>query len=420
MTSKPTTPIPQDPAPILVPRRLKIATPDNYHGDRDKLKAFLSQAELYAGFFPEQFNGDTDKVLWAVSFLRGQAFSWIESFMEDFMKNKNKDGKVTTNMGKGTQEVFLTWAGFKTSINRVFGDIDAGRTAERIIQNLRQRGSATTYTAEFQQYSNKTDWNDDALKAQYYRGLKDIVKDEIARSDRPRDLQAMVEQAIKIDNRNYERQMEKRGHYAAGDHKRKGNNQKSYWPQPMELDATFSKKKPSKEEMDRRRDKKLCFECGLPGHMASSHRKGNKKPWKGKGRQLNATNRGGPRQLNATARGPTIEVKEVTRTKQLNATRWQRLANEQIESIINLQEEGTPPTYNEAIQNEGPEGRMLRESLEKEPQMGEIWKVISKGEERVWMNMISGFVHTEKDVFRERPAVEKSYKVIYKDIQRIG
>ena len=33
----------------------------------------------------------------------------------------------------------------------------------------------------------------------------------------------------------------------------------------------------------------LCFECGLPGHKASSHRKGQKNSWKGKQRQLNTT-----------------------------------------------------------------------------------------------------------------------------------
>ena len=36
-----------------------------------------------------------------------------------------------------------------------------------------------------------------------------------------------------------------------------------------------------KEEMQKRYDKKLYFECELPGHMASSHRK-NGTTWKPK------------------------------------------------------------------------------------------------------------------------------------------
>jgi hypothetical protein len=50
-----------------------------------------------------------------------------------------------------------------------------------------------SYTAQFQQYANRTDWNDEALKNQYYRGLKDFIKDEMARSDRPDDLKEMIE-----------------------------------------------------------------------------------------------------------------------------------------------------------------------------------------------------------------------------------
>ncbi len=60
---------------------------------------------------------------------------------------------------------------------------------------------------------------------------------------------------------------------------------------PIELDITYSfkSKKPSKEVMEERRKKGLCFECGLPGHQASSHK--NKGKY-GKKRQLNAMNKG--------------------------------------------------------------------------------------------------------------------------------
>ena len=50
-----------------------------------------------------------------------------------------------------------------------------------------------------------------ALKAQYYKGLKDGVKDEIARSEAPDNLQELIEMAVKIDNRNFERALERKG-----------------------------------------------------------------------------------------------------------------------------------------------------------------------------------------------------------------
>jgi hypothetical protein len=59
----------------------------------------------------------------------------------------------------------------------------------------------------------------------------------------------------------------------------------------MELDMThsFKSKKPSKEVMEERHKKGLCFEYRLPGYQASSHK--NKGKY-GKKRQLNTMNKG--------------------------------------------------------------------------------------------------------------------------------
>lgn len=301
-------------------KRPKVKLPDLYSGERNKLKAFLLQVELYVGFHPDEFPSGIDKTIWAVSFLRGAAASWIEPFLTDCLENRNDAGSVTTGAKKPTQKLFVSYKGFKEGINKVFGDIDGERTAERTIQNIRQTGSASQYTALFQQYSSQTDWNDSSLKARYYEGLKSIVQDEIARSDRPDSLQEMIELAIRIDNRNYERGLEKRGHYSMG--KRQGKKGGS-WPQPMELDAAFVKNKISKEETDRRRKLRLCFECGKEGHMASFHRSGGRPQRGGRagssyrgrrgglhatGRQLCATSRKGKNKLDPEDYGTQIEV----------------------------------------------------------------------------------------------------------------
>jgi hypothetical protein len=55
------------------------------------------------------------------------------------------------------------------------------------------------------------------------------VKDEIARSDRPETLEEMIKLAVKIDNHNYERSLEKRGHYSMGGMQRKKKSG-NYWP----------------------------------------------------------------------------------------------------------------------------------------------------------------------------------------------
>ena len=41
--------------------------------------------------------------------------------------------------------------------------------------------------------------------AAYYRGLKDEVKDELYKEDRPATLSVYIVMAVKIDNRQFER-----------------------------------------------------------------------------------------------------------------------------------------------------------------------------------------------------------------------
>ena len=75
----------------------------------------------------------------------------------------------------------------------------------------------------------------------------------------------MIKMAIKIDNRHFERNLERRGQYSLGDHKRKGNR-KGQWPQPMDLDATFGRLELSSSEKERHAKERLCFTYGKPGH----------------------------------------------------------------------------------------------------------------------------------------------------------
>jgi hypothetical protein len=178
--------------------------------------------------------------------------------------------------------------GFRQRIEQVFGDVDERRQAERSIQTLRQKGAAAQYTATFQQYAIKTGWGDVALQAQYYQGLKDSVKDEIAKEERPGTMAGLVQLAIRIDNRLYERALERRGFYGNGGASHKNNG----YPTAMELDATSRDSKPgstlSPEERKRYMDNKLCFKCGKPRHMAN--RCGKKKHQGRKGKnELNAT-----------------------------------------------------------------------------------------------------------------------------------
>ena len=103
------------------------------------------------------------------------------------------------------------------------------------------------------------------------------MKDKLTRIDRADDLIELIEQATKINNRLYERTLERKGYYFHG--KSKHRSKKQSWPQPIELDViSKGRTKPniSKDKINHRHDNKLCFKCGLPGHQAASHRKAKK------------------------------------------------------------------------------------------------------------------------------------------------
>ena len=53
------------------------------------------------------------------------------------------------------------------------------------------------------------EWNDSALRYQFYSRLKDIIKDELCKLDRPESLAKLMEIAIRIDNRIHELRLEK-------------------------------------------------------------------------------------------------------------------------------------------------------------------------------------------------------------------
>ena len=55
----------------------------------------------------------------------------------------------------------------------------------------------------------RLNWDDKALSAQFYRGLKKEIKNKLARMDRPQELYQLIALATKIDNRKYKRQMER-------------------------------------------------------------------------------------------------------------------------------------------------------------------------------------------------------------------
>jgi hypothetical protein len=95
-------------------------------------------------------------------------------------------------------------------LEKTFGGPDTKRAAELKLARLKQTGSASKYTTEFRQVTIYLEYDDEPLIILFYRGLKEEVKDNLIREKRPDEFTDYMEMAVAIDNRLYERRMEKR------------------------------------------------------------------------------------------------------------------------------------------------------------------------------------------------------------------
>jgi hypothetical protein len=186
-----------------------------------------------------------------------------------------------------------------------YGDPDEKGTARRKLRALTQRGSASAYFAEFQQYIAVLGWKDDEpIVDKAIEGLKPYLKDELARhSERPATLVDLMRFIIPLDNRLYERDMEKKKDNKAPTFEQKetirtercqqtsgsGNSMttsaktETMYSRPTS-GAITTRPAPSTssyplanrnqvrgplsdEEKNRRRSLGLCLFCGEPGHI---------------------------------------------------------------------------------------------------------------------------------------------------------
>ncbi|KAH7559971.1 reverse transcriptase [Bipolaris maydis] len=248
--------------------------PDKYDGNREGLRTFLTNIELYCGY--HEVPNDAEKILMANSHLKGKAASWMQPYVEDFLLDINNKGTKDE-----TRTLFSSWANFKEEMGRIFGEVDAESQAEKAISRLRQTKAVSAYTAEFKQLQARINWDDSALRTVYEAGLKENIKDELVHYDKPRDLYSLIELATRIDTRLWERKEAQKG-YKPGPpfantrryRSNKDHDGDTYMTGKVQ-DKSKDKNKTrgkfndglSKEERQKRYDSKACLRCGEVGHF---------------------------------------------------------------------------------------------------------------------------------------------------------
>ncbi|CEL64047.1 hypothetical protein RSOLAG1IB_11031 [Rhizoctonia solani AG-1 IB] len=158
---------------------------------------------------------------------------------------------------------------FDRAFEQAFFDPDEQQAAERKITTLVQTTTTATYATKFRTLLMSLDWNNAALRAQFYKGLHWHVKQQLTqKEDQPRDLEALIAAAIRVDNVRHKLEIswppqENRPKPTATTTTGRTN---SGTPR---VDSDRLKSNPnyvSEAKRQRRQDKKLCIKCGKAGH----------------------------------------------------------------------------------------------------------------------------------------------------------
>ncbi|RXK34729.1 hypothetical protein M231_08015 [Tremella mesenterica] len=174
---------------------IKLPNPDFWRGERNKLTAFLSECEIHYELNSHLFPNDTKKVFFMISHLRETPLLAVQP---DLAKRPLPD-------------YLREYDQFVKYLKTNFGDPDEEGTAARLLNDLRQTGSASEYFSAFQERVARLKWSDDGnLVDRAKKGLKPHLLDEIARHGKSfGTVKELLEFVIPMDNRLWRRKVEK-------------------------------------------------------------------------------------------------------------------------------------------------------------------------------------------------------------------
>jgi hypothetical protein len=130
--------------------KLDVAKPPVFNGGANgtTVQTFLTQARARLRYHAT-LDTEEEKVHYVAGFLQGDAANWFEPTLRDQLQNAHDERDDETH------NIFGNFSTFARRLTETFGNPDEKRTAERRLGQLKQKGSASVYSAEFQQIAAK-------------------------------------------------------------------------------------------------------------------------------------------------------------------------------------------------------------------------------------------------------------------------
>ena len=175
---------------------IQVKDPGTFHGQRNKLNAFLKKCEINFTVQPSRFTSDSLKINYVISYLRDSPLLAIRPHLSraekpDFLEDYPK---------------------FVEYLKTYYGDPDEEERALRRLNSLRQTSSASAYFAEFKRCVAILGWKEQGpLIDKAKQGLNATMKDELARvRTKFRSVEELINFVIPLDKRMYERELERK------------------------------------------------------------------------------------------------------------------------------------------------------------------------------------------------------------------
>jgi hypothetical protein len=177
----------------------KLRDPDPFSGKREELYNFIASCRLKFAMESHHFTDEFLKIGWASTHFTGTPKSWFSTLFTVNQDLPQEDWPPELQ----------TFSGFVKKLNELYGDPNLVSSKARELVALRQTTSVTEYIAQFKTIAQFLQWNDDALKEIFKKGLKTLVGDAIAlREEEPATLQEYMDISNRIDIRLQQRRFE--------------------------------------------------------------------------------------------------------------------------------------------------------------------------------------------------------------------
>ncbi len=182
---------------------IKISTLNLYYEDKDKFDTFLIQVNIYVKVH-KKLSLSYNKILFAFLYFKEDVFKWFKSLIKNHLKNKSEDWENKIN------RVFEDFFNFEQAIQRMYEDINMKWIIEWQLYDIKQSELTFKYIAAFQSITAKIEWNDSTFTAQFYKELKNVIKNKIAYMNKLATLHAMISKTIMLNNWQYKQRLEKK------------------------------------------------------------------------------------------------------------------------------------------------------------------------------------------------------------------